>query len=55
MVFVAASLTDSVDGEIARRQGLVTDFGIVADPIADKALTGTALIGLSLLTNCPGG
>ena len=55
VVFVAASLTDSVDGEIARRQGLVTDFGIVADPIADKALTGTALIGLSRLTNCPGG
>jgi CDP-diacylglycerol---glycerol-3-phosphate 3-phosphatidyltransferase len=53
LVFIAASATDSVDGEIARRRGLITDFGIVADPIADKALTGTALIGLSLLGDLP--
>jgi CDP-diacylglycerol---glycerol-3-phosphate 3-phosphatidyltransferase len=53
LVFIAASATDSVDGEIARRRGLITDFGIVADPIADKALTGTALIGLSLLGELP--
>ena len=44
-----ASITDLVDGAIARRYGLVTTFGKVADPIADKALTGVALIGLSLL------
>jgi CDP-diacylglycerol---glycerol-3-phosphate 3-phosphatidyltransferase len=53
LVFIAASATDSVDGEVARRRGLITDFGIVADPIADKALTGTALIGLSLLDKVP--
>ncbi len=48
-VFVVASLTDRVDGDIARRRGLVTDFGKLADPIADKALTGTALVALSML------
>ncbi len=49
VVFLAAMLTDRLDGEIARRRGLVTNFGKIADPIADKALTGTAFIGLSLL------
>lgn len=49
IVFVLASITDLMDGAIARRYGLVTTFGKVADPIADKALTGVALIGLSLL------
>ena len=53
LVFIGASATDSVDGEIARRRGLITNFGIVADPIADKALTGTALIGLSVLGDLP--
>lgn len=48
-VFVLASVTDRVDGDLARRRGLVTDFGKLADPIADKALTGAALISLSLL------
>ena len=52
-VFLVASLTDLADGEIARRQNLVTNFGKVADPIADKALTGTALIGLSVLGELP--
>lgn len=47
VVFLVASLTDFVDGWIARRYGLVTAFGKVADPIADKALTGTALVLLS--------
>jgi CDP-diacylglycerol---glycerol-3-phosphate 3-phosphatidyltransferase len=47
LVFLVASLTDFVDGWIARRYGLVTSFGKVADPIADKALTGTALVLLS--------
>ncbi|MCH8612855.1 CDP-diacylglycerol--glycerol-3-phosphate 3-phosphatidyltransferase [Arsenicicoccus dermatophilus] len=48
-VFVLASLTDKVDGDIARSRGLITDFGKLADPIADKALMGAGLICLSLL------
>jgi CDP-diacylglycerol--glycerol-3-phosphate 3-phosphatidyltransferase len=52
-VFLVASLTDLVDGEIARRRNLVTSLGKIADPIADKALTGTALIGLSYLGELP--
>ena len=48
-VFAAASITDRFDGELARKHGLVTDFGKIADPIADKALMGAALIGLSAL------
>jgi CDP-diacylglycerol--glycerol-3-phosphate 3-phosphatidyltransferase len=47
--FAIASITDRVDGQIARRRGLVTDFGKIADPIADKALIGAALVGLSML------
>lgn len=49
VVFVVASATDRLDGELARKRGLVTEFGKLADPIADKALVGTALVGLSLL------
>lgn len=48
-VFALASVTDKIDGDLARSRGLVTDFGKIADPIADKALTGAALIGLSAL------
>jgi CDP-diacylglycerol---glycerol-3-phosphate 3-phosphatidyltransferase len=48
-IFAVASVTDRLDGELARRRGLVTEFGKLADPIADKALIGTALVGLSLL------
>ncbi|WP_017594564.1 CDP-diacylglycerol--glycerol-3-phosphate 3-phosphatidyltransferase [Nocardiopsis potens] len=48
-VFVLAAVTDRIDGELARRRNLVTDFGKLADPIADKALTGAALVVLSLL------
>lgn len=48
-VFVVASLTDVVDGVWARRTNQVTTFGKVVDPIADKALTGSALILLSVL------
>jgi CDP-diacylglycerol--glycerol-3-phosphate 3-phosphatidyltransferase len=51
--FAVASVTDRVDGEIARKRGLVTDFGKIADPIADKALIGAALVGLSLLDELP--
>jgi CDP-diacylglycerol--glycerol-3-phosphate 3-phosphatidyltransferase len=53
VAFLAAMLTDRLDGEIARRRGLVTNFGKIADPIADKALTGTAFVGLSLLGELP--
>ena len=52
-VFTVAAFTDRLDGELARRRGLVTAFGTVADPIADKALTGSALIGLSVLGLVP--
>ncbi len=52
-LFVLACLTDVVDGHLARSRGQVTDFGIMADPIADKALVGTALVGLSLLGALP--
>jgi CDP-diacylglycerol---glycerol-3-phosphate 3-phosphatidyltransferase len=47
VAFCVASATDFVDGWVARRYQLVTSFGKVADPIADKALTGTALVLLS--------
>lgn len=49
IVFLVASLTDIVDGHLARQRGEVTRFGTIADPIADKVLTGVALIGLSIL------
>jgi CDP-diacylglycerol--glycerol-3-phosphate 3-phosphatidyltransferase len=53
VVFAIASITDRFDGEIARRRGIVTEFGKLADPIADKALVGAALIGLSILGDLP--
>jgi CDP-diacylglycerol---glycerol-3-phosphate 3-phosphatidyltransferase len=48
-LFVLAMITDKVDGDIARARGLVTNFGKIADPIADKAITGMAFIGLSVV------
>ncbi len=48
-LFAIASATDQLDGWVARKYGLITDFGKIADPIADKALTGAALVGLSAL------
>ncbi|GAA0722257.1 CDP-diacylglycerol--glycerol-3-phosphate 3-phosphatidyltransferase [Dactylosporangium roseum] len=53
ITFVVASATDYVDGWIARAHNLVTSFGKVADPIADKALTGTALVLLSIYDKLP--
>lgn len=53
VVFVAAILTDRIDGDLARRYGQITNFGKVADPIADKALTGMALVGLSVVDEMP--
>lgn len=49
VLFVAAMITDKVDGDIARSRNLVTNFGKIADPIADKAITGMAFIGLSIV------
>lgn len=46
VVFAAASLTDMLDGKIARKRGLITNFGKFMDPIADKLLTHTAFIML---------
>lgn len=48
VVFVVASITDQLDGHIARSRGLVTAFGTIADPIADKALTLSAFVMLSV-------
>ncbi|MEO6510270.1 MAG: CDP-diacylglycerol--glycerol-3-phosphate 3-phosphatidyltransferase [Nocardioides sp.] len=49
VLFVGAAITDKIDGDIARARNLVTNFGKIADPIADKALTGMAFIGLSIV------
>ncbi len=53
LIFAVASVTDLVDGWIARRWGLITSLGKVADPIADKALTGAALVLLSWYDRLP--
>jgi len=53
VTFGLASATDYLDGELARRRSLITDFGKIADPIADKALTGSALVVLSALGELP--
>lgn len=52
-VFAVAIYTDKLDGDIARSRGLVTDFGKIADPIADKLLIGSALVMLSVLDELP--
>ncbi|ORW12728.1 CDP-diacylglycerol--glycerol-3-phosphate 3-phosphatidyltransferase [Mycolicibacter longobardus] len=49
VIFAVAIITDRLDGALARNYGMVTEFGTLADPIADKALIGAALIGLSML------
>jgi len=53
VVFVVAAGTDWVDGQVARSRGLVTSFGKLVDPIADKALTGGAFVALSVLGELP--
>ncbi len=53
VIFAVAMITDKVDGDIARSRGLVTDFGKIADPIADKAMTGMAFVGLSIIFESP--
>lgn len=53
VAFAVAIYTDKLDGDIARSRNLVTDFGKIADPIADKLLTGSALVMLSVLGELP--
>ena len=53
IVFAVAVITDRFDGALARSYGMVTEFGTLADPIADKALIGAALVGLSILQDLP--
>jgi CDP-diacylglycerol---glycerol-3-phosphate 3-phosphatidyltransferase len=52
-IFAVAVITDRLDGALARSYGMVTEFGTLADPIADKALIGAALVGLSMLGDLP--
>ncbi|SRX81460.1 putative PGP synthase PgsA3 (CDP-diacylglycerol--glycerol-3-phosphate 3-phosphatidyltransferase) (phosphatidylglycerophosphate synthase) [Mycobacterium tuberculosis H37Rv] [Mycolicibacterium parafortuitum] len=53
IIFAVAVITDHFDGALARSYGMVTEFGTLADPIADKALIGSALVGLSVLGDLP--
>ena len=53
VLFFLVGLTDLVDGKVARSRNTVTEFGKLLDPIADKALIGTALLGLSILGILP--
>jgi CDP-diacylglycerol--glycerol-3-phosphate 3-phosphatidyltransferase len=53
VIFAIACLTDGLDGLLARNYGMTTEFGAFVDPIADKALIGSALIGLSMLGDLP--
>jgi CDP-diacylglycerol--glycerol-3-phosphate 3-phosphatidyltransferase len=48
-LFTLAMITDKIDGDLARKHNLITNFGKIADPIADKALTGMAFVGLSII------
>ena len=50
-LFVLAMITDKIDGDIARKHNLITNFGKIADPIADKAMTGMAFIGLAIISD----
>lgn len=49
LFYFVAAMTDVLDGYLARKNNQITNWGKIADPIADKALTGSAFIGLSLL------
>ena len=49
VAFCLLMITDRIDGDLARKYNLITNFGKVADPIADKTLTGMAFVGLSIV------
>ena len=53
VIFAVACITDRFDGLLARNYGMATEFGEFVDPVADKALIGAALIGLSMLGDLP--
>jgi CDP-diacylglycerol--glycerol-3-phosphate 3-phosphatidyltransferase len=53
VLFIVAIATDGIDGYLARRHDIVTDLGKLLDPIADKAVTGVAFVGLSILGELP--
>ena len=53
VLFIVAIATDGIDGYLARKYEIVTDLGKLLDPIADKALTGCAFVGLSILGELP--
>lgn len=53
VIFAVAVMTDRLDGLLARKHGMITDVGKLADPIADKMLIGSALVGLSILGDLP--
>jgi len=53
VVFAVAVITDRLDGSLARSYGVTSEFGKLADPIADKMLIGAAVIGLSMLGDLP--
>lgn len=51
--FFIVGMTDVLDGRIARKRNQISNFGIILDPIADKAFIATALVGLSILGKMP--
>ena len=53
LIFLTASLTDYLDGVIARKRGLITDFGKLMDPLADKILTASAFVSLCAIGGFP--
>jgi len=53
LAFVLLMITDKIDGDLARKHNLITNLGKIADPIADKAMTGMAFVGLAIIFGNP--